>query len=440
MNSAGNIHPKSKIANAKWPIKGASTMRTLSKRLAPWLHVLLIVTILGSLLPPAPPASASTLTNGVATRRLNNDPVSLSQPLIGEDVTPIVSQVANRGQEGIGNGSQPYDETGATATIKRTSNLNEAAAAGLPQLQGGSATFLGPTPYRSEAHSPFVSFLGSSYFYLENFEDGLFNTPGVSSTSTNITLPAQDQTDSVDADDGNIDGFGKFGRNLQGTASSGITFTFDPIVLGSLPTRVGIVWTDGAQDGTTTFEAFDAAGVSLGTRTGTHADNNFSGGTEEDHFYGVIYAGGVSQINIRHSGVGDMEVDHLQYNSFPFFLDSANSCEDPLSGIFAETCHSVAQPINTSTGNYNYQTTDFSIATVGQPLRFERTYNSSPLNNLLPDTRPLGVSWTHNYDLNLTLTADKGGEPAMVILKAPHGSRLRFIDNGDGTYSPYPGV
>lgn len=94
----------------------------------------------------------------------------------------------------------------------------------------------------------------------------------------------------------------------------------------------------------------------------------------------------------------------------------------------------VGGPINTFSGNYGYQTTDFNIPTAGQPLRFERSYNSYTVANSPVYTRPLGYGWTHNYDLDLTFA------PGEVQLKAPHGSRMRFIDNGDDTYSPYFGV
>ncbi len=109
-----------------------------------------------------------------------------------------------------------------------------------------------------------------------------------------------------------------------------------------------------------------------------------------------------------------------------------NEC--PISACGNTSQHFVGGPINTYSGNYTYQTTDFSIAAVGQPLRFERTYNSLPVTGTVVYTRPLGYGWTHNYDINLTFGT---GE---VVLKAPHGSRMRFSDNGDGTYTAYPGV
>ncbi|MBI1877045.1 MAG: hypothetical protein HYR94_02205 [Chloroflexi bacterium] len=111
----------------------------------------------------------------------------------------------------------------------------------------------------------------------------------------------------------------------------------------------------------------------------------------------------------------------------------------PLSSC-GELQHYAGDPINTFSGNYSYQTSDISVAAVGQPLKFERTYNSTPVTGTVVYSRPLGYGWTHNYDIRLTFPTDPGGEANTVILKTAPGSRLRFADNGDGTYAAYPGV
>jgi len=90
-----------------------------------------------------------------------------------------------------------------------------------------------------------------------------------------------------------------------------MTFTFAG---PDLPTRAGVVWTDGT--GTIRFEAFDAANASLGVRTGTHADGSISGTTAEDRFYGIVHDAGISRIVISNGGNGTgslIEVDHLQF-------------------------------------------------------------------------------------------------------------------------------
>jgi hypothetical protein len=170
---------------------------------------------------------------------------------------------------------------------------------------------LGPTAYLSEANSPFNG-LSFTYFHRETFEDNVLNTPGVSVSAGNPFGPGG-PTDSVDADDGTIDGSGANGRSLfSDNGAQGITFTFNAAVLGTLPTHVGIVWTDGGDLLPTRFEAFDAGGVSLGSLTGNHSDASFLGTTAEDRFYGVQNQGGVSRIFISNTA-GGIEVDHLQY-------------------------------------------------------------------------------------------------------------------------------
>lgn len=181
-----------------------------------------------------------------------------------------------------------------------------------------AAQLIGPSPYLAfdnsipgagTAISPFSGLSFGNYFHLETFEDGLFNTPGVVSSSETIIVPGS-ITDSVDADDGLIDGFGIDGHTLFGDGPSGIFFNFVAGALGGLPTHAGIVWTDGF--GTVTFQAFDAQGQLIGTLNGDHPGPTISGETDEDRFYGVIAPGGISSIFISNSS-GGIEVDHLQY-------------------------------------------------------------------------------------------------------------------------------
>jgi PEP-CTERM motif len=175
---------------------------------------------------------------------------------------------------------------------------------------GLHAQLLGPTPYLSFNNSPFQS-LTFSYFHLENFETGALMVPGVTPSAGSVFGPAGN-ADSVDADDGVIDGLGRNGHSFfLNSGPTGIRFTFTASALGgNLPTHAGIVWTDGTNN--IRFEAFDASNNSLGFLTGSHADGNFLGGTAEDRFYGIINPGGISSILIQ-SGAGGIEVDHLQY-------------------------------------------------------------------------------------------------------------------------------
>ena len=186
--------------------------------------------------------------------------------------------------------------------------LAGALAFGIASAHG--ATFVGPTRYLSQSDSPFVP---TGTFHLDDFEDNALNTPGVSASSGSGT-PPNPITDSVDADDGVIDGFGKSGHSFfSSPGASGIRFTFDAGVLGSLPTAAGIVWTDGT--GEISFEAFGALGTSIGTLGPEPiVSNAITGETDEDRFFGVYEAGGISAIFISNT-TGGIEVDHLQYGA-----------------------------------------------------------------------------------------------------------------------------
>jgi len=197
----------------------------------------------------------------------------------------------------------------------------------VPAVSPGASVLYNVAGYTSFADSPFSQDTPAT-FYLEDFEDGLFDTPGVTGVSntpgTALGVLAREfgnsYVDSVDADDGVIDGSGLAGHslgNLYNTASEdlGYTFTFDATVLGGLPTHVGIVWTDGGYGQSTVFEAYDASGVLVGqvgpVQTG---DYSFSGTTAEDRFLGIFYDAGIASFTIRDpGGYNNLEVDHLQY-------------------------------------------------------------------------------------------------------------------------------
>jgi hypothetical protein len=156
---------------------------------------------------------------------------------------------------------------------------------------------------------------------LGTWQDGALNTLGASVSPGTLVLNAGPLVDSVDEDDGVIDGFGSSGGSLySGGSLRQIDFTFSAAALGALPTHAGIVWTDvGFTDGPlgfgdVRFEAFDAIGNSLGS-TGPFllGDGLANGGTAEDRFFGVAYTGGISSIRISMPGSSDWEVDHLQY-------------------------------------------------------------------------------------------------------------------------------
>ena len=211
----------------------------------------------------------------------------------------------------------------------------------LPSATARAAvTFLGPTAYLSAADSPFAAHLGSPHFHLETFEDGELDTPGISQPSDSIfgTLahgivvgPSQ-FTDSVDGDDGVLDGSGSGGHsfrtNLHLTAPTSppqnvfsFDFHFSEDALGNFPTHFGFVWTDGPPGSTLGFLVTEGDGSSFSFYSPeVMSGGSRNGETAEDRFYGVQSDTGIAAVTITGGYVGALgfdviEIDHLQYGT-----------------------------------------------------------------------------------------------------------------------------
>lgn len=209
-----------------------------------------------------------------------------------------------------------------------------AATLAVPALAAAQPT--GPSPYLSVADSPFAS-LTLRYFHLETFEDGALNTPGVTASAGSVLGPGT-STDSVDADDGSIDGSGNAGHSWYPGAVT-VAFDFRAGDLGVLPTHVGIVWTDvgntteGLGSGPVIVEAFDADQNRLAAiGPVVLGDGQVTGGTDEDRFFGVVAAAGIARLVVRMpTTLNDWEIDHLQYGAFcpaDFTRDGAIDSDD----------------------------------------------------------------------------------------------------------------
>lgn len=208
---------------------------------------------------------------------------------------------------------------------RRTALAIAVLAAGMVgQAYAAAATFITSDPYAQFSDSPFAAIAtGNPNFYLETFEDGALNTPGVSASAGFVASPSV-FTDSVDADDGVLDGTGNSGHSwYSGGAASSMSFAFDGGALGQLPTHVGIVWTDVGNVpalplgfDSITFRAFDQNDVLLGEIALNDLGDGVAsgGGSAEDRFLAAIFDGGIARISITSlNGSGDWEVDHLQY-------------------------------------------------------------------------------------------------------------------------------
>ena len=205
---------------------------------------------------------------------------------------------------------------------RRTALAISVLATGMVSPARAAATFITSAPYAQFSDSPFLA-IGNPNFYLETFEDGALNTPGATASAGFVASPGV-FTDSVDADDGVLDGTGNNGHSwYSGGAASSVSFTFDAGTLGQLPTHVGIVWTDvGNVPGlplgfdNIAFRAFDQNDVLLGEIPFNNLGDGVAtgGGSAEDRFFAAIFDGGIGRISITSlNGSGDWEVDHLQY-------------------------------------------------------------------------------------------------------------------------------
>ncbi len=162
--------------------------------------------------------------------------------------------------------------------------------------------FFDPTPYQKPSDVP--AGFADQAVHIEHFEDAEINGDLL---ITGSIVPPSGVTDSVDYDDGSLDGFGRGGHTVQGRDRIRVRFA-------TPPSFAGMVWTDGP--GPVTFEAFDRSGVSLGIR-GPFAltDGANTGATAEDRFFGIRHAAGIGAIEFRASG--GIEIDHVQWQVAP---------------------------------------------------------------------------------------------------------------------------
>lgn len=193
--------------------------------------------------------------------------------------------------------------------------------------------FYGPASYLSEGDLP-AGFIPDPdcpdcVVGLETFEDGTEDF-GLTFSEGEIIGPDFETglgslTDSVDGDDGTIDGTGQTGDGGSSFFTFGNSIT---ITLPSLMQSAGLVWTDGDPGITSViFEAFDQDGNSLGTvDAGDIADDSIMGTTAEDSFFGISFgdgvATGVTAIAITNIGPSGLEIDHIQ------FANCSECCDD----------------------------------------------------------------------------------------------------------------
>lgn len=176
------------------------------------------------------------------------------------------------------------------------------------------ATFFGPTAYTSAADTPdgfLVNLCDDCVTVLEDFEDNSIDHGIVIESFKGSVLdpngPFAGYVDSVDGDDGAIDGLGTAGHSYFSPGNT-VTVTFPTAVKSA-----GLVWTDGDPRTDTTFEAFGPDGAIGMVGPASLADASFFGTTFEDAFFGVQDSGGITSIVVTNVGGLGIEIDHVQY-------------------------------------------------------------------------------------------------------------------------------
>jgi hypothetical protein len=293
-----------------------------------------------------------------------------------------------------------------------------------------AATSLGPTRYQSfenKAGSPRVSPFSKAgggpfgplascpggrcitgtvgakplYFYLEDLLDGAVNTPGVTvSGPPSISLGAFGAfPNSVDEDDGTIDGKSTSPYSLfRDNSGNSLTLTFAP-VQGRLPTHAGFVLTDGSNDNKTAVEAFDALNQSLGT---VESANQFAANGQDatnNRFFGFSNPQGISKLTITSSPQPKknpppgFEIDHIQYGF------------DPVTGNAAPTADAGPDQL----------VNERAVVTL------DGLYSSDP------DGDPLTYQWAQTPGLEVTLSDPTAPQLSFVALNPPpEGVTLTF--------------
>jgi len=193
-----------------------------------------------------------------------------------------------------------------------------------PVAVNASAIRFGPTPYLELGDTPTGFFDGSFPFHIEDFEDEVTDPfltiiPGDTLPPNSSSGDPGVSTDSVDGDDGVVDGDGTDGWSFFAAGTKTTTVTF-----GSSVTSAGLVFTDGASPSTNVMlEAFNGA-MSLGViNAGDLADDFFDGTTgfgsqeDEDNFLGFLDLDGITSLKISiDAGIG-IEIDHIHWQNVP---------------------------------------------------------------------------------------------------------------------------
>jgi YD repeat-containing protein len=110
--------------------------------------------------------------------------------------------------------------------------------------------------------------------------------------------------------------------------------------------------------------------------------------------------------------------------------EASTSSNSSFSPPTQEACCEVGKPVNVMTGNMYLDQTDITIPTVGQDLKFVRSYNTQDLAD--PQHGVFGSGWNHAYEQRLNVPAT-----GIIMLRKGNGMPTYFKVRTDGvTYDP----
>jgi hypothetical protein len=155
-------------------------------------------------------------------------------------------------------------------------------------------------PYAQRSDSPWAAGIRQGSIYVEDFEDGIVNTPGLA-----MALGIMGSGFSVDEDDGILGNDGDLGRVYYGGFNTGgaVRAEFTADTEGRYPTYAGWVM-DTLDQSDATFAAYDPSGNLL-------ASYNYLLQWGEFQFVGVYAPQGIRAIQSNFNE--RLFVDHVQY-------------------------------------------------------------------------------------------------------------------------------
>lgn len=187
---------------------------------------------------------------------------------------------------------------------------------GVLPLANAATTTFGPSAYLQTGDTPAGFFCAGCVGWIEDFElaegaDSFITMDNGELLGPNTFSGLMNSvTDSVDGDDGVVDGTGNDGSSWFADSNS-VTVSFANTVKNA-----GLVFTDGDRVSTNIrLEAFDSDGNSLAhIDAGDLADDMFTGETAEDTFLGFQDTDArIASITLSMDGGTGIEIDHVHW-------------------------------------------------------------------------------------------------------------------------------